>query len=41
VSGQFGSSHFQDQWESYYVGRSFPMQFNAVEAKQTLTVEPE
>ncbi len=39
-SGQFLSPHYKDQWEAYYVGRSFPMQFGKVEAKQTLVIEP-
>jgi hypothetical protein len=30
-----------DQWAAYYTGRSFPMEFDKVEAKQTLTVNPE
>jgi penicillin amidase len=40
-SGQFLSSHYKDQWDAYYVGRSFPMQFGRVEAKQTLVIDPE
>ncbi len=40
-SGQFLSRHYKDQWDAYYVGRSFPMQFGKVEAKETLVVEPE
>jgi len=39
-SGQFLSRHYKDQWDAYYVGRSLPMQFGKVEAKQTLVVEP-
>jgi penicillin G amidase len=39
-SGQFLSSHYKDQWDAYYTGRSFPMQFGKVEAKQTLVVDP-
>lgn len=35
-SGQVLSSHYKDQWESYYYGRSFPMQFGKVEAKDVL-----
>lgn len=38
--GQVLSSHYKDQWEAYYEGRSFPMQFQRVEAKETLTLEP-
>jgi penicillin amidase len=37
-SGQILSSHYKDQWNAYYSGRSFPMRFNQVDAKQTLTV---
>jgi penicillin amidase len=43
VAGQSGhmlSSHYKDQWEAYYAGRSFPMQFNKVDAKDTLVFEP-
>jgi penicillin amidase len=40
-SGQFLSSHYKDQWDAYYSGRSFPMQFGQVEAKETLVIEPE
>jgi penicillin G amidase len=39
-SGQILSRHYKDQWSAYYVGRSFPMQFHRVDAKQTLTVLP-
>jgi penicillin amidase len=39
-SGQILSRHYQDQWDAYYVGRSFPMQFDKVEAKDTLVVAP-
>ena len=39
-SGHFLSSHYKDQWDSYYVGRSFPMQYNHVEAKSELRVRP-
>jgi penicillin amidase len=40
-SGQILSRHYRDQWEAYYAGRSFPMQFNKVEAKSTLVFLPE
>ncbi len=40
-SGQALSSHFRDQWDAYYVARSFPMQYDRVEAKSTLTFRPE
>lgn len=39
-SGQILSPHYKDQWNSYYVGHSFPMQFQHVDAKQTLTISP-
>ena len=39
-SGQFLSRHYKDQWDAYYVGRSFPMQFGKVEVRETLVVEP-
>ncbi len=39
-SGQVLSSHYKDQWDAYYSGRSFPMQFNKVDAKETLVFEP-
>ena len=43
VTGQSGhvlSGHYKDQWDAYHAGRSFPMQFNQVDAKSTLTFEP-
>lgn len=39
-SGQPLSKHFRDQWQSYYAGRAFPEQFQKVNAKETLTVQP-
>jgi penicillin G amidase len=39
-SGQILSRHYKDQWDAYYVGRSYPMQFEKVEAKDTLIVNP-
>jgi len=39
-SGQFLSRHYKDQWGAYYGGTSFPMRFDKVEAKDTLTVNP-
>lgn len=35
-SGQIFSSHYRDQWSSYYAGRSYPMQFRNVKASSTL-----
>jgi len=34
------SSHYKDQWDAYYNGRSFPMQFEKITAERTLTVNP-
>ena len=39
-SGHILSSHYKDEWKAYYNGRSFPMQFNKVEVKDTLRIEP-
>ena len=38
-SGQILSAHYKDQWEAYYSGRSFPMQFERVDAKEVLVVK--
>jgi penicillin amidase len=40
-SGQPLSWHYKDQWEAYYTGRSFPMQFHRVDAKARLVLVPE
>jgi penicillin amidase len=39
-SGQALSRHYRDQWDAYYAGRSFPMQFRKIEAKSTLAFQP-
>lgn len=39
-SGHVLSRHYKDQWGAYYGGTSFPMQFDKVEAKDTLVVNP-
>jgi penicillin amidase len=39
-SGQILSRHYKDQWDAYYVGRSFPMQFEKVNVKDALVVVP-
>jgi penicillin G amidase len=39
-SGFVASGHYKDQWPAYYSGTSFPMQFNNVDAKEILRVEP-
>jgi penicillin G amidase len=43
VAGESGfvtSAHYKDQWRAYYVGESFPMEFERVEAKEILRVRP-
>jgi penicillin amidase len=40
-SGQVLSRHYKDQWDAYYAGRSFPMQFNKIDSKETLVFLPE
>jgi len=40
-SGFVASPHYKDQWWAYYVGQSFPMQFDHVDAKEVLQVRPE
>jgi penicillin amidase len=39
-SGQWLSSHYKDQWDAYYAGRSFPMQYGKVDAKSVLVMTP-
>ncbi|HVW83441.1 MAG TPA: penicillin acylase family protein [Bryobacteraceae bacterium] len=39
-SGHIASSHFKDEWDAYYNGRSFPMQFGRVESKGRVTFVP-
>lgn len=39
-SGAYLSSHYKDQWDAYYAGRSYPMQFANISAKNVLTVVP-
>ena len=39
-SGQPLSKHYKDQWGAYYGATSFPMQFNHVDARQVLTINP-
>jgi penicillin amidase len=39
-SGHVLSKHYKDQWAAYYAGRSSPMQFNRVEAEDTLVLDP-
>ena len=40
-SGQVLSSHFKDEWERYYVGESFPMQYGKIDEKSVLELVPE
>lgn len=37
-SGQILSRHYRDEWDAYYAGRSFPMQFDKVDGKQVLQI---
>jgi penicillin amidase len=39
-SGQPFSSHYKDEWDDYYNGRSYAMQFQHVEVKSTLELRP-
>ena len=39
-SGQILSRHYRDQWDNYYAGRSYPMQFRGVQAASTLEFRP-
>ena len=39
-SGQVLSSHYKDQFEAHINGRSFPMQFEHVDVRDTLILEP-
>ena len=39
-SGMVASQHYKDQWSAYYVGKSFPMEFEHVDAKEVLRVQP-
>lgn len=40
-SGHVLSRHYKDQWNAYYNGTSFPMQFGRVEQKSRLLFEPQ
>jgi penicillin G amidase len=35
------SRHYMDQWDSYYAGQSFPMEFGQVRASGVLTIHPQ
>ena len=39
-SGAVASPHYKDEWAAYYSGTSFPMEFDKVDAKETLQVRP-
>jgi penicillin G amidase len=39
-SGHVASRHYSDEWDAYYNGKSFPMQFNRVDVKSTVTFVP-
>jgi penicillin amidase len=39
-SDNIASSHYKDQWDSYYSGQAFPMQFGNVDSKSTVTFVP-
>ena len=39
-SGAVASGHYKDQWSAYYVGKSFRMEFDHVDAKDVLRVLP-
>ena len=40
-SGFVASKHYKDQWPAHYVGKSFPMEFDRVDATDVLTVQPQ
>jgi len=39
-SAQVLSPHYKDQWDAYYAGRSFPMQYGKVDANDVLVIKP-
>jgi penicillin amidase len=39
-SGFVASEHYKDEWPAYYSGTSFPMQFNRIDARDTLRIKP-
>ena len=40
-SGHVASRHYKDEWAAYYVGKSFPMQFDHIDAMDVLRIEPQ
>jgi penicillin amidase len=40
-SGHILSSHYKDEWEHYYTGQSFPMQYRNVDARSVLRLTPQ
>lgn len=40
-SGYVASGHYKDQWPAYYRGTSFPMEFDHIDAKEVLRVQPD
>jgi penicillin amidase len=39
-SGHVASAHYKDEWDAYYAGESFPMQFGKVDVKSTVMFMP-
>ena len=39
-SGHILSSHYKDQWNAYYYGTSFPMEYNHIDVTNSLSVLP-
>jgi penicillin amidase len=39
-SGHFGASHYRDQWDPWYYGTSFRMQFDRIDENNTQTLVP-
>lgn len=40
-SGHVASKHYKDEWPAYYAGKSFPMEFDRVDAAEVLKITPE
>lgn len=39
-SGEVASPHYKDEWPAFYSGKSFPMEFDHINAKDILAVKP-